>query len=50
MGDDASRKDRLIKRLRYLWTWELFDSFLLPGMAVFLAWYLERPLLPGQTG
>jgi hypothetical protein len=37
-------EDRLIRRLRYLWTWELFDSFLLPAMAIFLSRYLERPL------
>lgn len=44
MENDASRKDRLIKRLRYLWTWEPFDSFLLPAMAIFLSRHLERPL------
>lgn len=44
MTGDISRKDRLIKRLRYLWTFELFDGFFLPAMAIFLAWYLERSL------
>lgn len=44
MTGDSSRKERLVKRLRYLWAFELFDSFFLPAVAVFLAWYLERPL------
>ena len=44
MHDDPTSKDRLVKRLRYLWTWELFDSFFLPGLAVFCARLLGEPL------
>ena len=33
-----------IKRLRYLWTWELFDSFFLPAVVVFCARTLQQPI------
>jgi hypothetical protein len=33
-----------IKRLRYLWTWELFDSFFLPAVVIFSAKTLQRPM------
>jgi len=34
----------LIRRLRYLWTFELFDSLFLPALAVWLARFLDQPL------
>ncbi|MBN2391847.1 MAG: hypothetical protein JXR84_14060 [Anaerolineae bacterium] len=34
----------LVRRLRYLWTWELFDSFFLPAVAVFTARIVQKPL------
>jgi len=37
MGNDIFRKEKLIKRLRYLGTWELFDSFFLPAVAILSA-------------
>ena len=40
----TSTEKMLIKRLRYLWTWELFDSFFLPAIAVFTARIVRRPL------
>ncbi len=33
----SARRKTVIKRLRYLWTWELFDSFFLPAVVLFLA-------------
>jgi len=44
MSNERSRKEKLIKRLRYLWTWELFDSFFLPAVVIFSAKTLQRPL------
>lgn len=44
MHGKTSRKASVIKRLRYLWTMELFDSFFLPAVALFVAWRLQRPL------
>jgi hypothetical protein len=41
MSNDLSRKDKLRKRLRYLWTWELFDSFLFPLLVIFGAKTLQ---------
>lgn len=35
---------KLIKRLRYLWAWELFDSFFLPAIIVFYARYFQKPI------
>jgi len=35
--ENRARKERLIKRLCYLWTGELFDSFLLPALLVAIA-------------
>jgi hypothetical protein len=43
-NDSRSRQEKLIKRLRYLWTWELFDSFFLPLLAVVLFRMLDEPL------
>ena len=37
MNHDNRDKPRLIKRLRYLWTFELFDSFFFPGLVIFLS-------------
>lgn len=42
MKHDSTQKDKLIKRLRYLWTWELFDSFFLPAVVVFAAVRLQK--------
>ena len=39
-----NRKDKVIKRLRYLWTWELFDSFLFPALVIFLSRTLDKPV------
>ena len=39
-----SSRRKVIKRLRYLWTIELFDSFFLPAVALFIAWRTQRPL------
>jgi hypothetical protein len=38
------RRTAVVKRLRYLWTWELFDSFFLPAVAIFLARLQQKPL------
>lgn len=38
------RKERLIKRLRYLWTGELFASLFLPAVAALEARLLDQPL------
>jgi hypothetical protein len=35
---------KLIKRLRHLWTWELFDSLFLPAIIVFYARYFQEPI------
>lgn len=35
----SASKAKLIKRLRYLWTWELFDSFFLPAVMIFILRY-----------
>lgn len=43
-GINASTQKMLVKRLRYLWTWELFDSFFLPAIAVFTARIVQKPL------
>jgi len=40
----SEARDRLIGRLRYLWTFELFDSFALPALAVFVSKTLGQPL------
>ncbi len=37
MRDKASRKTRLVERLRYLWRWELFDSVFLPAVVLFIS-------------
>ena len=44
MRHDVSRKDKLIKRLRYLWSWELFDSFFIPAVVLFYAIFLRQSL------
>jgi hypothetical protein len=44
MSQDTPRQDRLLKRLRALWTWELFDSFFLPAIVVLSARILRVPL------
>ena len=44
MRYDVSRDDKLIKRLRYLWSWELFDSFFIPAVVLFYAIFLRQPL------
>lgn len=41
---NTSKENPLVKRLRYLWTWELFDSFFLPAVAVFTARIVQNPL------
>ena len=33
---DMTTKEKLIKRLQYLWTWELFDTFFLPAVFVWI--------------
>ena len=35
MSDSIPRNDERFRRLRHLSTWELFDSFSLPGMVIF---------------
>ena len=40
----TSTEKMLVKRLRYLWTWELFDGFFLPTVAVFTARIVRKPL------
>ena len=42
MNTVPQKKNRLIKRLRYLWTFELFDSLFLPAVALFSARRLEQ--------
>ena len=44
MSNDRSHKEKLIKRLRYLWTWELFDIFFLPAVVIFSARTLQRSM------
>ena len=44
MTNTHSNKQRLRQRLRYLWTFELFDSVFLPAVMVFCARTLERPV------
>jgi len=44
MSYDVSHDDKLIKRLRYLWSWELFDSFFIPAVVLFYAIFLRQPL------
>ncbi len=44
MNDDPSRKNRLIRRLRYLWTFELLDSFLLPAVVILGSLRYGQPL------
>jgi len=44
MSNNRSRKEKLVKRLRYLWTWELFDSFFLPAVVIFSARTLQRSI------
>jgi len=44
MNNDLSRKEKLIKRLRYLWTWELFDSFFLPAVVIFVSRMTQQPI------
>jgi hypothetical protein len=38
------RKDHIIKRLRYLWRWELFDSFFFPALVIVLTITLDKPV------
>jgi hypothetical protein len=35
---NPEKKQQLIKRLRYLWTWELADIFILPALGVIFAY------------
>ena len=42
-ADDAD-KQALIKRLRYLWTGELFNVFFQPALAMLVARMLEQPI------
>jgi len=44
MRYNISRKDKLIKRLRYLWAWELFDSFFFPALVLFMSRSLREPV------
>jgi hypothetical protein len=44
VNSSISRKSKLVKRLRYLWTWELFDSFFLPALAIIIARVAKSPL------
>jgi hypothetical protein len=44
MSDDTPRQERLLSRLRYLWTWELFDGFFLPAIVVFSFRTLRKPM------
>jgi len=37
MNHDNRDKQRLIRRLRCLWTFELFDSFFFPGLVIFVS-------------
>jgi hypothetical protein len=42
--DSTVDREKLIKRLRYLWTWELLDSFLLPAIAAFCSRIVQQPM------
>jgi hypothetical protein len=42
--NEIEKKEKLLKRLRSLWTWELFDSLFLPAIAVGWAAVLEQPV------
>lgn len=44
MSDDTEKKEKLVKRLHYLWTWELFASFFLPAAVLFDAVMLDQPV------
>jgi hypothetical protein len=44
MSEKISPRKKLIKRLRYLWTWELFDSLFLPAIIVLYARYFQEPI------
>jgi hypothetical protein len=46
MRDSVSQRDSLTKRLRYLWTWELFDSFFIPALALVTARVVQRSIDP----
>jgi hypothetical protein len=42
--------ETLTKRLRYLWTEELFASFFVPAVLAFDAWLFELPAARAPTG
>lgn len=44
MSDIPTTREKLIRRLRYLWTFEFFDSFYLPAMLVVVARTLDQPI------
>ncbi len=44
MDDVKDRDKKLTRRLRYLWTFELFDSFLFPVLLAWGATYLRQPV------
>ncbi len=37
-------EEKLTRRLRYLWRWELFDSFFFPALVIFLSRTLDKPV------
>jgi|GEM_PF-211966 len=44
MDNAIDRDKRLTRRLRYLWTFELLDSFLFPAFLAWSSWYLQQPV------
>ena len=44
MNKDLSRKEKLIKRFRYLWTWELFNGCFLLAVVFFCDHILQQPV------
>jgi len=46
VGSYRENRERLARRLRTLWTWELFDSFFFPALIVFYARALQRSVGP----
>jgi hypothetical protein len=46
VGSYRQNKERLARRLRTLWTWELFDSFFLPVIVILCAKALQRRVGP----
>jgi hypothetical protein len=50
MESESDVREKLIKRLRYLWMFELFDSLFLPALVILEARILGRTLSPFTLG